>query len=252
MADDLSPIFAEEQNAPPAPPTVTETDLLRQQLHFQNQLLTHAIGAKERPPEPPSTAPPQWQDQDFITPDDARLILDSPGEQFPQRLNRAVNAAVKTVHDRMQEEIMRRDEQIAATREELNTRWQSLEAQRATEFWNASFYNTNPDLRDDTDLVQQATRMVADYVAKQPWVANDSSQVLGAIAYTARSLRTQKLQRWSGMETSAVTMPPTASPARRAQVESGGTTRVGVARDANPDFQKQALADMLKHVRGGN
>lgn len=250
MADDLTSLFSPDST--PTPPASPEADLLRQQLSFQNQLLSQVMTQKEKPPETGPVAPPQWQDQEFISPDDARLILDSPGDQLHQRLNRAVNTAVKTVHERMQDEIRRRDEQIASTRAELDSRWQALESQRAADFWQQSFYGAHADLKEDPDLVQQATRVVADYVAKNPWAAQNEGQVLNAIAQTARSLRTQKLQRWSATPETEVSLPAGSSPARRAQVESGGSTRVGVARDANPDHQKQAIADMLKHVRGGN
>lgn len=238
----------------PPPASPSEADILRQQLQFQNQLLAQAMRPQPPPTQEAPQVPafPQWTDKEFLGADDARMILDAPGEQFPQRLNRVVNSAVREVHDSLAQQIQRRDEENARLRADLDARFQAQEAQRSSEYWNNTFYSAHQDLRDDPDLVREATLAVAHAVAQQPWQQRSAQDTLNAIAQQARAIRQQKLARWTGGEgTPSVPAMSAPSPGRRAAVESGGSTRVGVARDANPDAQKKALNDMIAHVRGG-
>lgn len=246
-----------EQGAPsaPAPVAPSEADLLRQQLQFQNHLLQQVM----RPPVPTQVEqeapePPRWKEKEYFGDDDTRMILDSPAEQMKGRFNRVFNAAVGEVHDSLSTQMQRQNEENARLRADLDSRFQAQEQIRNSEFWHNTFYSAHQDLREDPDLVVRATHMVAQAVAQEPWRAGSVDHTLKQIAETARGLRQQKLQRWTGGQGDmqpTVPVSASSSPGRRAAVESGGSTRMGVAPAVNKDFQQKALGEMLAHVRGG-
>lgn len=242
------PVVAQQPMAPSGP---SETDILRQQLHFQNQLLAQVI-PRPQAESPRAEAPPQWTDQEYISPDDARLILDSPAEQLPQRLNRAVNAAVRSVHETVQQQMRRLEEENRSLRGDIDSRWAGLEQQQAAQFWQNSFYEANPDLREDPELVQRATMLVAQQVTQDPSRPRSVQHTLAEIAATAKSLKQQMLARWGVQVPESQTSPTVdRSPGRRAQVETGGSSRVSAPAPGQPNAQKSALHDMIAYVRGG-
>lgn len=240
---------------PPASTGPSDSDLLRQQLQFQNHLLQQVIQPQQRQ-DPPQReqpqAPPQWTDKQWIGDDDARMILDAPATELPSRLNRVVNTAVKEVHDTLSSQIRQREEAESRLQADINARFQQQDAQRTSEFWNNTFYTAHDDLRQDRDLVQAATMMVAEQIRSEPWRAQSAENTLRTIADTARGLRQQKFERWGGTPPSQANQgrAPT-SAGRRAAVEGGGSTRLGVAREPDQNAQKSALHEMIQYVRGG-
>lgn len=239
----------------PAPTGPSEADVLRQQLQFQNHLLQQVIQPQRQAPlqqeQPP--APPQWTDREYLGEDDTRMILDAPADQLRTRLNRVVNTAVKEVHDSLSSRLRQQEEAEARLQAEVQARFDRQDDLRTTEFWNNTFYNAHDDLRGDQDLVRQATMYVADQVRQEPWRQRSAQDTLNAIADTARRIRQQKLERWGGVPVTSAAPARSApsSAGRRAAVEGGGSTRVGIARDVDRDAQKTAISQMIDHVRGG-
>lgn len=242
-----------QPSAPPEP-----SPLEREVIQLRGMVQGLAAGVQQqRQPEPQPQQPDySWKDQEFLSPDEGQLILNGKLEEFPQRLNRYLNAAAKTVHENMVGEIRKRDEYLNQMRQEYQGTFAQTQAAQQQQAFRGEFFQMHQDLQGEEFLVQQAAAQVAQEFQRQPWAYGSPQQILGRIGEVARGLKSNYLQRWGGTgdgeqatQTAGAAIPAQ-SPARRAQVETGGSTRIGAAPAAkNP--QQKAMNAMIDHVRGG-
>jgi hypothetical protein len=238
----------------PQPAALPEPSPLEREVYQLRGMVQGLAQGMQRPPEPPPQYPDySWKEQEFLNADEQQLILNGKLEEFPQRLNRYLNSVGKTVHENLVGEIQKRDAALWQLRHESQSGLQQFAAQQQQQAFRQEFFQQHEDLKEDEFLVTQAAQTVANEFSRQPWAYSSPQQILGRIGEVARGMRQQYLQRWgsSGGEASgppAVGASPIPSPARRAQVETGGSTRVG-QRPASSDPQRKAISAMLGSMR---
>jgi hypothetical protein len=250
------PVSGGPPPSPPAPAAPDRVEELNREVYQLRGLVGGLLNQRQTPPpaaaEPPT--PTEWKDREFLGPDEGELILSGDIKQFPQRLNKLLNEAARSGYQLSAAEVQRVADENRRLQEQTQQQYaQQTQAAQQQQFRH-EFYTAHPDLQGDEWLVGQATTQVAQQFAQQPWAAPPSPQgLMQVIGQTARQLKEQSKQRWAGG--SQPEPPPAAggalspSPARRAQVETGGSTRVGTPPQPR-DGQGKFIADMHKHVKG--
>jgi hypothetical protein len=242
-------------DSPPSLPSAPAepSPLEREVYQLRGMVQGLAQGMQPRQPEPAPQAPDySWKDHEFLSSDDGQILLNGKLDEFPQRLNRYLNTVGKTVHENLVGEIQKRDQWLAQVRQESQTGLQQFQAQQQQQAYRGEFFQAHPDLQGEEFLVAQATQQVAQECVRSPGAYSAPQQILARVGEVARSMRNGYLQRWGGGSEEpgqAVPAIPPQSPARRAQVETGGSTRLGAAPQAKTPQQK-ALNAMFDHVKG--
>lgn len=249
-----------EPSAAPLPsadgsPSSPELESMRQELGFTRQQLSQVMSQLAQrtaaPVEsgPAPASPALTTPEVFFTDDDAKMILNAPEAELPQRLNRGIRAAVEPLYRAIQE----RDARIEQLAHGQQQGFSQFAAQRQQEDFRNQFFLAYPDLKEDPLLVQQAVQQVSAEAQQQPWAYQQPQQLFQRVATVAQGLRQSYLQRWQGESAPAADASPEtavpSSPARRARTETGGSTRVGGAPQRS-DPQHKAIDAMMASVRG--
>lgn len=262
MANDLDALYdsppspdPQEPAAPPAPTPAPSAEIeeLRRELYQTKGML--AALAQQRQMPPPASAPAQetgnWQDREFLSEGEERLLLESTTPRAT--LNKMFNTVAKTVHEKFAQELTKRDEYLAQIAQSSQQAALQTEQARATQQFQTRFYEQHTDLAGDEPIVAQAAHSVAQEYAQQPWRFGSAEAILSRIGEVARETKKGYLTRWSGRTgDQSVGVPSGAlvnAPARRAAMETGGSTRVGLPSPPK-DAQVKAISDMITHVRG--
>ena len=261
MADDLDMLYDEPKGEAPAPvpppaPAAPSPEIeeLRRELYQTKGLLAGLAQARPAAPEPQQVRPDPgaWQDREFLTEVEEQALLNSTKPR--EYLNKMFNSVGKTVQDQFAGERRKRDEYIAQLSQGTQQYVMSNQQAQATQHFQSRFYEQHADLKGDDGLVAQAAQSVAQEYSQAPWRFGSPDTILSRIGEVSREMKKSYMTRWGGSQSdespaSSAQGPASNSPARRAAMETGGSTRIGLPSPPK-DGQAKALGAMMDHVKG--
>lgn len=241
---DHEPEPTHTQSAPE--PSDQRYDQLQQTV---NQLLLRPQPQPVYYPIPQQQQQPQqqgWQQRDFFTPDDARLLLTSTDPAGA--LNRSYNQVAEAVYRSFEQEMAKRDAILVGMHQEQQQRHAQYEANMRAYQNQQNFYSAHPDMADPNiaPLVSYEAQQIAHESQRNPAAFINATD---ADIYNILAQRVQaRVAAFQGGQTQQTYTPPAPAP-RKTFMERGGGARMS---DGVPvDNNTKALREMTRFMRQG-
>jgi hypothetical protein len=213
---------------------------------------------RQQPPLPPpqQSPPPQpqgWQPKEFLTKEDAAMLLVS--QDPAQQLNKVFNNIANTLYSTYTEELRRRDAALEYLYRQQVERAQAEERARLAQQNQQRFFQLHPEVGEYAYLVPLEAQALAHESQQNPiaYVNKTDVDIYNILAQrvmarvAAIQARAQTTQQQADQYDETYTAPQRGA-AQRTQMERGSGTRVSpqaTSRDPN----KRALTEMARFLR---